>query len=91
MQAWLAGLLAAIIPKLLEYLWAKASKELQDQLASKRIEEHVKKTIAQYEDLVLKFDAISDAKGGLTLEEKEKLRLEKIKLEEALINGISKK
>lgn len=91
MQAWLAGLIAAIIPKLLEYLWSIASKEVQEQLAAARIKEHVNKTIAQYEKLILEYDEISDKKGGLTLEEKEKLRLEKIKLEEALINGIGKK
>lgn len=91
MQAWLAGLIAAVIPKLLEYLWSIASKEIQDQLAAQRIKEHVNKIIKQYEDLILQYDEISDKKGGLTLEEKEKLRLEKIKLEESLINGIGKK
>lgn len=91
MSTWLAGLIAAIIPKLLEYLWSIASKEVQEQLAAARIKEHVNKTIAQYEKLILEYDEIADKKGGLSPDEKEKLRLEKIKLEEALINGIGKK
>jgi hypothetical protein len=90
MQAWLAGLLAAMIPKLLEYLWGIASKEVQEQLAAARIKEHIQKTISEYESLILKYDDISDAKGGLTPEEKSKLKAEKIKLEEGLVNGIHK-
>jgi hypothetical protein len=91
MSAWLASLIAAIIPKLLEYLWSIASKEVQEQLAAARIKEHVNKTISTYEKLILEYDEISDKNGGLSHDEKEKLRLEKIKLEEALVNGIGKK
>lgn len=90
MQTWLAGLLAAMIPKLLEYLWSIASNEIKDQLADSRIKAHVQKTIAEYENLILRYDDISDANGGLTPEEKAKLKAEKIKLEEGLINGIHK-
>lgn len=91
MGAWFAGLIAAIIPKVLEYLWSVASREVQDQLASARIKEHVATTISKYEKLILEYDEIADKQNGLTKEQKEKLRLEKIKLEEGLVNGIGKK
>jgi GH35 family endo-1,4-beta-xylanase len=91
MQAWLAGLIAAIIPKLLEYLWSVASKEVQEQLAAARIKEHIATTIEKYEKIILAYDEVSDKQGGLTKEQKDKLRAEKIKLEQDLFNGISKR
>lgn len=91
MQAWLAGLIAAIIPKLLEYLWGIASKEVQEQLAAARIKEHIADTIKKYEEIILAYDEVSDKQGGLTKEQKDKLRAEKIKLEQDLFNGIGKR
>ena len=69
------------------WLFSKLSDYWQDFVAHQRVEIHVKSTIKKYEALILKYDELHDS-GKLTDNDKEELRLEKIRLEEDLINNI---
>lgn len=87
MPAWLASIFAAALPKLLEYLWAITDGAIKEQVAHAEIKKHVDETMQKYEALILQYDDLKDA-GKITPEDTERLRLEKIKLEESLFNSI---
>lgn len=87
MPAWIASIIAAALPKLLEWLWGKASDALKDRLAEDRIRAHVQKALQEYEQLVLKHDDLQD-KGTLTPEKSQEIKNDKIKLEEDILNGV---
>jgi hypothetical protein len=87
MPAWIASLVATALPKLLEWLWKLASKELQDYLAKERIREHVQAALKEYEAAVLKHDDLVE-KGELTPQKAEEIKNEKIKIETDILNGV---
>lgn len=89
MQAWIAGVLAILIPKLLEWLWTRASDELKDKLAEDRIRAHVKEALTAYEKLILERDDLYD-KGQLTQEKEQEIINEKVRLETDILNGASR-
>jgi len=87
MTSWLASLLAALLPKLLQYFWSIASVEIKKQVAAKEFKDWMKKDLASYEALVRKIDDLEE-QGVIDPTMSEKLKNEKIKIETDLLNGV---
>lgn len=69
---------------ILAKLWGLVSDAVKDGLAKQRWQEHVKKTLADYEKVIE--EARTKAADGLTEEEKAEIRKKKTELEESLFN-----
>lgn len=68
----------------LSKIWNMVNDAVKDGLAKQRWQEHVKKTLADYEKVIE--EARTKAADGLTEEEKAEIRKKKTELEESLFN-----
>ena len=80
------AVIQAILSFVLNWLWTKAQKEIQDALVTAEIEKRVKNVLAEYDKVVMEAEEMK--KDGLTEEEKRIIREKKIALEKALLNDI---
>lgn len=80
------AVIQAILSFVLNWLWNKAQKEIQDALVTAEIEKRVKVILADYDKVVQEAEEMK--KDGLTEEEKRIIREKKIALEKALLNDI---
>lgn len=80
------AVIQAVLSFVLNWLWNKAQKEIQDALVTAEIEKRVKVILADYDKVV--HEAEEMKKDGLTEEEKRIIREKKIALEKALLNDI---
>ena len=80
------AVIQAVLSFVLNWLWTKAQKEIQDALVTAEIEKRVKVILADYDKVVQEAEEMK--KDGLTEEEKRIIREKKIALEKALLNDI---
>lgn len=80
------AVIQAVLSFVLNWLWTKAQKEIQDALVTAEIEKRVKNVLAEYDKVVMEAEEMK--KDGLTEEEKRIIREKKIALEKALLNDI---
>lgn len=80
------AVIQAVLSFVLNWLWNKAQKEIQDALVTAEIEKRVKNVLAEYDKVVMEAEEMK--KDGLTEEEKRIIREKKIALEKALLNDI---
>lgn len=80
------AVIQAVLSFVLNWLWTKAQKEIQDALVTAEIEKRVKAVLAEYDKVVMEAEEMK--KDGLTEEEKRIIREKKIALEKALLNDI---
>ena len=80
------AVIQAVLSFVLNWLWTKAQKEIQDALVTAEIEKRVKVILADYDKVVMEAEEMK--KDGLTEEEKRIIREKKIALEKALLNDI---
>lgn len=80
------AVIQAVLSFVLNWLWNKAQKEIQDALVTAEIEKRVKAVLAEYDKVVQEAEEMK--KDGLTEEEKRIIREKKIALEKALLNDI---
>ena len=72
-----------------QWAFSKLFDAGKDLISDERIKAHVSKNLAEYEKRILEYDELSDS-GKLTEADKERIRNEKIKLEESLFNDIKR-
>ena len=80
------AVIQAVLSFVLNWLWTKAQKEIQDALVTAEIEKRVKGILEDYDKVVQEAEEMK--KDGLTEEEKRIIREKKIALEKALLNDI---